>query len=167
MSVQKALRVIRWGHEAGLAAAKPLVAMTGGKAVERIAQRSRDQPGHPRQAPWAAQRMAHAQQSRRMLPDAIAIDQQQRLQALDLQAGLRQESLAMCALYRRKTQHATLVVAQEKLHPSVAEQALRIKNNNHGAHGAWASSPKPPPARAPAGCRSARTRWSGSPWPAS
>lgn len=75
--------------------------------------------------------MTHAQKSGRVLPDAIAIDQQQRLQAFDLQPGLRQKGLAVFALYGRKTQHTAFVVAQQKLHPTIAEQALRIKNNNH------------------------------------
>ena len=72
-----------------------------------------------------------------VLPAAAAIDQQQGLQPLDLQTRLVQQSLSGLALYRCETENAPMVVFEEKLHPTDAQQALRVKDDDQGGRWGW------------------------------
>lgn len=78
-----------------------------------------------------------AQNGSRVLPTAAAINQQQGLQPLDLQTRLVQQSLPGGALYGRETENAPVVVFEEKLHPTVAQQALRVKDDDQGERWRW------------------------------
>ncbi len=71
-----------------------------------------------------------AQDRGRVLPALDAIDQQQGLQPLELQARLLQERLTGAALNGGETENTALVVPEQKPHPAVAQQALPIKHHD-------------------------------------
>lgn len=129
-SVQKSCGVAGRWHQAGLGAPEHPVAIAGNPPVKRVSKQRRYQPPDPRQSPRPSQRVKDAKDRRRVLPAAFAIDQQQRLEAIDLETGARQQFPPDDALNRREPKHAPVVVAKQKLHPAIAEQALRIEDDD-------------------------------------
>ncbi len=76
-----------------------------------------------------------AQDGPGVLPAALSVYQQQGLQPLDLQTRLAQQSLSGLALYRCETKNTPTVVLEQKLHPSAAQQALCVKDDDQ--RGRW------------------------------
>ena len=75
--------------------------------------------------------MENAQDGGCVLPCACPLDHEQRLQAIDFQTRLGEQALAGCALDGSEPNDSVPVVPQQKLHPTVAEQALSIEDNDH------------------------------------
>ena len=131
--IQEALTLLGRRQQAVLAAPEQAVAVARDPAVERVAQRRRHQPTEPGQPPGPAQFVKHTKNGSAVLPGAAAIDQQQGLQAIDLQAGLSKQVLPCRVLDRSEAKALPMVVTQQQAHPSTAQQALRVEHDDHGA----------------------------------
>lgn len=64
--------------------------------------------------------MQHPQDGGCVLPAAIAIDQQQGLQVLNLQPSMGQQRLSIHTLDRCEPQHTSPIVAQQEPNPAIA-----------------------------------------------
>jgi hypothetical protein len=75
--------------------------------------------------------MKNAKDGARVLPAAVTVNEQQRLQPLNTQASLGKEGLAGFSLDRREAELPRSVEFQEESHPRAAKKALRVEDNNH------------------------------------
>ena len=66
-----------------------------------------------------------------VLPALVTLHHKQGLQAIHRESSLGQEAFAHSTLDGCKLNNALFVMAQQKLHPTVAEKTLGVKNNNH------------------------------------
>lgn len=76
--------------------------------------------------------MKYPEHRRRVLPGALSFNDQQCLEAVDFQTLFREQPRTVRALDGCKSDLALAIVAQDKLHPAVAQQAFSVEHDDHG-----------------------------------
>jgi hypothetical protein len=80
--------------------------------VEGVSQKRWHQPSDPRQSPRPPEAVKHSKDGRRVLPTALTVHQQQRLQTIELQTCLCKQVFADGTLDRGVPEHASAIVSK-------------------------------------------------------